>query len=64
MESHPGSLSAPRCQISAEAQDDLFEIWRKIAGDSFTRANRIEDELRDLFESLGRMESKGTAAGN
>jgi hypothetical protein len=29
--------------VSAEAQNDLFEIWERIAGDSVTLANRIED---------------------
>jgi len=41
-------------QISAEAQNDLFEIWRRIARDSVRVANRIEREFYSLFESLGR----------
>jgi len=41
--------------ISAEAQDDLFEIWRRIAGDNVELANRIDSEFHDLFASLGRM---------
>jgi len=28
--------------VSAEAQNDLFEIWRRIAKDSADLANRIE----------------------
>lgn len=40
-------------EVSAEAQDDLFEIWRRIAEDSIELANRIENEFHDLFASLG-----------
>jgi plasmid stabilization system protein ParE len=32
-------------QISSEAQDDLFEIWQRIAQDNVDLANRIEGEL-------------------
>ena len=35
--------------VSAEAQDDLFEIWSRIATDSVALANRIEDEFHQLF---------------
>jgi hypothetical protein len=35
--------------VSAEAQNDLFEIWRRIAADSVDLANRIESEFRELF---------------
>jgi antitoxin ParD1/3/4 len=45
--------------VSAEAQDDLFEIWRRIAGDSLDLADRIENEFHDLFASLGRMPGQG-----
>ena len=45
--------------VSAEAQNDLFEIWRRIADDSVTLANRIESEFYELFASLGRMPSLG-----
>jgi plasmid stabilization system protein ParE len=31
--------------VSAEAQNDLFEIWRRIADDGVELANRIEHEL-------------------
>ena len=41
--------------VSAEAQNDLFEIWRRIAGESVELANRIESEFYALFASLGRM---------
>ena len=47
--------------VSAEAQEDLFEIWRRIAEDSVTLANRIEDEFHELFASLGRMPGQGHA---
>jgi plasmid stabilization system protein ParE len=40
--------------VSAEAQDDLFEIWRRIAQDSVDLANRVEGEFYDLFGTLGR----------
>jgi plasmid stabilization system protein ParE len=43
--------------VSAEAQNDLFEIWRRIADDSVNLANRIEVEFYELFASLGRMPS-------
>lgn len=45
--------------VSAEARDDLFEIWGRIAGDSVPLANRIEDEFYDLFASLGRTPGQG-----
>ena len=45
--------------VSAEAQNDLFEIWRRIAGDSVELANRIESEFYELFASLGRMPRQG-----
>ena len=40
--------------VSAEAQNDLFEVWRPMAGDSVELANRIESEFYELFASLGR----------
>ena len=46
-------------QISSEAQDDLFEIWQRIALDSVDLANRIEQEFYSLFESLARMPGQG-----
>jgi antitoxin ParD1/3/4/toxin ParE1/3/4 len=46
-------------QISVEAQDDLFEIWQRIAQDSIDLANRIEAEFYALFESLARMPGQG-----
>jgi plasmid stabilization system protein ParE len=47
--------------VSLEAQDDLFEIWTRIAEDSIDLANRIEGEFYDLFESLARMPGQGHA---
>src|ERR1035438_9850583 len=41
--------------VSAEAQDGLFEILPRIAEDSADLANRINGEFYDLFASLGRM---------
>ena len=46
-------------QISSEAQDDLFEIWQRIALDSVDLANRVEGEFYSLFESLARMPGQG-----
>ena len=46
-------------QVSAEAQDDLFEIWQRIAIDSPTLADRIDSEFHDLFASLARMPGQG-----
>jgi|SRR5579875_1533541 len=46
-------------RISAEAQDDLFEIWQRIAEDSVDLANRIESEFYSIFESLSRMPRQG-----
>ena len=45
--------------VSAEAQNHLFEIWRRIAGDSVELANRIESESYELFASLGRLPRQG-----
>jgi plasmid stabilization system protein ParE len=59
MASQAGRLIEPLCNISAEAQNDLFEIWRRIAGDSVDLANRIEEEFHELFASLGRMPGQG-----
>jgi antitoxin ParD1/3/4/toxin ParE1/3/4 len=45
--------------VSADAQNDLFEIWRRVAEDSVDLANRIEGEFYNLFASLGRMPGQG-----
>ena len=47
--------------VAAEAQGDLFEIWRRIAEDSLDLADRINGEFYDLFASLGRMPGQGHA---
>ena len=47
--------------VSAEAEDDLFEIWQRIAEDSVDLANRIDHEFRELFASLGQMRGQGHA---
>jgi antitoxin ParD1/3/4/toxin ParE1/3/4 len=46
-------------RISFEAQDDLFEIWQRIAQDNVDLANRIEGEFYSLFESSARMPGQG-----
>src|SRR5690349_13841010 len=51
----------PPYDVSVEAQNDLFEIWRRIAEDSVDLANRIENEFHDLFASLGHMPRQGHA---
>lgn len=46
-------------EVSAEAQEDLFEIWLHIAGDSLDLAIRIDAEFHELFTALGRMPGQG-----
>jgi plasmid stabilization system protein ParE len=46
-------------EVSAEAQNDLFEIWTRIAEDSIELADRIDAEFHELFASLGRMPGQG-----
>jgi antitoxin ParD1/3/4/toxin ParE1/3/4 len=46
-------------EVVAEAQNDLLEIWQRIAEDSVDLANRIEREFEDLFACLGRMPEQG-----
>lgn len=46
-------------ELSSEAQNDLFEIWMHIAGDSIELADRIYDEFHSLFGSLGKMPGQG-----
>lgn len=50
--------------VSAEAQDDLFDIWQRIAADSMELANRIESEFYNLFASLGRAPGQGHTRGD
>src|ERR1700689_4846782 len=46
-------------EVSAEAENDLFEVWQRIARDSVDLANRIEREFHATFASLGRMPGQG-----
>ena len=46
-------------EVSAEAQEDLFEIWLHIAGDSLDLATRIDAEFHELFTALGLMPGQG-----
>lgn len=46
-------------EVSEQAQEDLFEIWSRIAADSVDLADRIESEFYELFASLGRMPHQG-----
>ena len=39
-------------EISSEAEEDLWDIWKRIASDNVDLANRIEREFYKLFESL------------
>jgi len=50
---------AARYELSLEAQNDLLEIWHRIAEESVDLANRIEDDFRALFASLSRMPHRG-----
>jgi plasmid stabilization system protein ParE len=45
--------------VSTEAQNDLFEIWRRIAEDGMDLANRVDNEFHELFASLGKMPRQG-----
>jgi antitoxin ParD1/3/4/toxin ParE1/3/4 len=45
--------------VSHDAQNDLFEIWLRIADDSLDLADRIEGEFHELFATLGRMPRLG-----
>lgn len=47
--------------VSAEAQNDLFEIWMRIAEDSIELADRIDIQFHELFTSLSRMPGQGHA---
>ncbi len=49
----------PEYKLSSEAELDLHEIWRTIASDNLRLANRIEDELFELFSKLGGMPDIG-----
>jgi antitoxin ParD1/3/4/toxin ParE1/3/4 len=49
----------PLFEVAFAAQEDLFEIWRRIAQDSVSLADRIETELYEAFESVARMPGIG-----
>jgi len=42
----------PFYDVSIEAQQDLLDIWCRIAVDSVDLADRIEGEFLDMFASL------------
>ena len=46
-------------EVSLDAQNDLLEIWIRIADDSVDLANRIDGEFRQLFTSLAKMTNCG-----
>jgi|SRR5208283_3391791 plasmid stabilization system protein ParE len=46
-------------EVSSEAQDDLFEIWRRISADSTELADHIDREFHELFASLAVMPFQG-----
>ena len=46
-------------ELSPEAENDIFEIWSAIAGDSVTAADRVEDELLRTFASLAGFSGQG-----
>ena len=46
-------------ELSADAQQDLRDIWSYIAADSIDLANRIEEEFYAVFQSLGEMPGQG-----
>jgi plasmid stabilization system protein ParE len=61
MDPQPEGLMTSLYEVSAEAQNDLFEIWRRVAEDSVELADRIDTEFHDLFAKLGSMPGRGHA---
>jgi plasmid stabilization system protein ParE len=49
----------PLYDVSREAQNDLFEIWQRIAGDSVDLADRLDNQFHQLFASLAQMPWQG-----
>ena len=47
--------------ITADAEDDLLDIWRYIARDSDTMADRFLDRLNEKFAALARNPKVGRA---
>jgi plasmid stabilization system protein ParE len=54
----------PAYDVSDDAQNDLVEIWLRIAEDSVDLANRIEREFHELFASLAKMPRLGHRRGD
>jgi hypothetical protein len=48
--------------VSAEAQNDLVEIWRRIADDSVGLADRIDDDFTGYLHRYRRCPGKDTLA--
>ena len=48
--------------VSAEAQNDLFDIWRRIAEDNEPAADRFIDLLTHHYRLLGEMPYAGRRA--
>jgi plasmid stabilization system protein ParE len=46
-------------EVTTEAQNDLFQIWRRISEDSAGLADRIDNEFHELFASLAAMPRQG-----
>jgi plasmid stabilization system protein ParE len=46
-------------EVTTEAQNDLFQIWRRISADSAVLADRIDTEFHELFASLAAMPRQG-----
>ena len=49
----------PEYDLTEEAHQDLFDIWRRIAEDSVDLADRIEGEFHKQFVSLAQMPGLG-----
>src|SRR5262245_6466863 len=39
-------------RLTAAARDDIFEIWRYIAADNVTAADRVDSEILDCCQRL------------
>jgi antitoxin ParD1/3/4/toxin ParE1/3/4 len=47
-------------EVSPEAEDDLFDIWRKVAEDAGVgTADRVESEIRGMFDKLAALPHQG-----
>jgi plasmid stabilization system protein ParE len=45
--------------LTSAAEDDVFEIWSRIAGDDLLVADRIEAEIYDACQRLSEMPDLG-----